>query len=163
MRSAEVAQTAARRDDCERSDSGADRWPSGEAGKLDQGEPAPLILLTHGDAGTLDSALFAPISKRFVRFWAFWQKQIGALTGVPADDWDLRESQDRWMQEWAARQRPGVRLITGHTHRPVFAARTAPAEPTKSDIRKLEASLDPPNRMGACELAQGEFLIAEMR
>lgn len=128
----------------------------------DLGPDPPMIMLTHGDAGTLDSAVFAPVSRVFVHFWAFCQERIGALTGVPADDWELREKQDRWLYQWAEQQQPGVLLITGHTHRPVFATRTAPPEHTqegltedaKAKIRDHEPANDDPKL---------EFIAAEMR
>ncbi len=127
------------------------------------GEPAPVILLTHGDAGTLDSAVFAPISRLFVHFWAFWQKKIGALTGVPADDWELRDNADRCVYDWANGQRPGVLLVTGHTHRPVFATHTRPHVPEGAEIAARERDLDHPDDLSAETLAAGEFIVAEMR
>jgi hypothetical protein len=128
--------------------------------RLDGGR-APEILLTHGDAGALDSTVLAPISKRFVHFWAYWQKRIGAFTGMPADDWDLREGQDIGLYEWAAAQEPRLLLIAGHTHRPVFATRHPPEPPDTDAIRVLEQEVD--KRRVAEARAAGEFRIAEMR
>ncbi len=133
---------------------------AGDCGDI--GAPRPLIMLTHGDAGALESSLLAPISKVFVHFWAFWQKRIGALTGMPADDWDLRDGLDVTMYEWACRQDPRVLLITGHTHRPVFPTSSSPPPPTPEDVARLEQAVD--HASGTPEEdAAGEFEIAELR
>lgn len=132
----------------------------GAVAQLGEGR-TPEILLTHGDAGALDSTVFAPISKRFVHFWAYWQKRIGAFTGIPADDWNLRDGQDMTLYQWAAGQDPRLLLIAGHTHRPVFPTRHPPEPPGTDAIRALEEEVDKERAPEA--RAAGEFRIAEMR
>ena len=101
----------------------------------------PLTLFfVHGHQGTTSSDRFGAISRLFVRhLWRPFQRLTGFSATTPASSHDLRESHDRAMFEWA-RANPGVVLLAGHTHRPVFGTATPPPAPTRP-ISDLEGAL----------------------
>jgi UDP-2,3-diacylglucosamine pyrophosphatase LpxH len=87
-------------------------------------EKSGEILLLHGHQGTLDSEVFAPISRLLVRgLWRTLQILIGVTGTTPAKDACLRGELDTRMYQWAAGQ-PKLLLLSGHTHRPVWSSRT---------------------------------------
>lgn len=78
------------------------------------------LFLVHGHQGTLDSDVFSPISRLFVRFiWRPIQRVIKVSFNTPAKDYQLRYAHESAMYAWSEGQRKIV-LIAGHTHRPVF-------------------------------------------
>lgn len=81
------------------------------------------ILCTHGHQGDLvsDGNWF---SKFFVsRIWAPLQAWLRINPNTPAYDAQLKTDHNRLMYQWSAAQ-PGLLLITGHTHQPVFESLT---------------------------------------
>lgn len=91
------------------------------------------LFLVHGHQGTLFSHRLRAISRFFLRvFYRPIQRLFGIGKQTPAEDVCLRAKHDRQMYEWAAGQ-PGLVLIAGHTHRPVWSSRT--------HLQKLEAEL----------------------
>jgi predicted phosphodiesterase len=91
---------------------------------ISRGERIGTILLVHGHQGTLFSDRLAGISKLVVRFfWRTVQRLTRRGSTTPATDACLRAEHDRTMYAWAMAQ-PGLVLIAGHTHRPVFSSRT---------------------------------------
>ena len=74
------------------------------------------------------------------RIVIFSDHHTGYSATTPARDYALRAKHDRAMYEWARNQAPGVVLIAGHTHRPVFA-RSVPDPPTTRPIAELKAAL----------------------
>jgi len=104
------------------------------------GRPGTLLFL-HGHQGTADSDRWGWASRLFVRYvWRPVQRRTGFSATTPALDFDLRAKHDRAMYEWARTQRPGLVLVAGHTHRPVFARGTPDPPPTRP-ISELEALL----------------------
>ena len=82
------------------------------------------LFLVHGHQGTLDSEVFAPLSRLLVRaVWRTLQILIGRTGTTPAKDNCLRGELDTRMYQWATRQ-PKLLLLAGHTHRPVWSSRT---------------------------------------
>jgi hypothetical protein len=104
------------------------------------GDPGTLVFI-HGHQGTADGDRWGWASRLFVRYvWRPLQRRTGFSATTPAIDFDLRARHDRAMYEWARTQTPGVVLVAGHTHRPVFARGTPDPPPTRS-IGELEALL----------------------
>lgn len=82
------------------------------------------LFLVHGHQGTLDSELFAPLSRVIVRaVWRTFQILFGHTGTTPSKDACLRGEHDTLMYEWASTQGK-LLLIAGHTHRPIWSSRT---------------------------------------
>jgi predicted phosphodiesterase len=90
------------------------------------------LLLVHGHQGTLFSQRWRAVSRVMLRVWRRLQTVLGLRIRTPATDPCLRGDHDRAMYDWAAAQ-PGLVLIAGHTHRPVWSSRT--------HLQKLEGEL----------------------
>ena len=106
------------------------------------GGPAATVFFVHGHQGTADSDRWGWFSRLFVRYvWRPLQRKTGYSATTPARSAELRGKHDRAMYEWARTQPPGLVLIAGHTHRPVFA-RSVPDPPPTRPIKELEAALE---------------------
>jgi hypothetical protein len=102
--------------------------------------PGTLVFL-HGHQGTAESDRFGWFSRLVVRWvWRPLQRRTGFSATSPATNYELRAKHDRAMYEWARTQNPGIVLVAGHTHRPVFARGTPDPPPTRS-VGELEALL----------------------
>ncbi len=89
-----------------------------------EGRRLGTLFLIHGHQGTLDSDKWGKLSRFVVRYgWRNVQRLLHIRSTTPSQDLRLRAKHDRAMFRWAAKK-DGVVLITGHTHRPVFEART---------------------------------------
>jgi predicted phosphodiesterase len=104
---------------------------------MDRGERLGTLLLLHGHQGTLFSDRLAGLAKIAVRFvWRTIQRIIRKGSTTPATDACLRAEHDRMMYAWASRH-PGLVLIAGHTHRPVFSSKTH-LQQVREERRALE-------------------------
>ena len=118
------------------------------------------ILFLHGHQGTADSDRFGWFSRLFVRWvWRPLQRRTGYSATTPASNYDLRAKHDRAMYEWARTRQPGLVLVAGHTHRPVFA-RGVPDPPPTRPIGELEAGLQ--NALAAGDTEAAARLHAEL-
>jgi len=82
------------------------------------------ILLVHGHQGTQNTGKNTKFSRWILRnVWRPIQVLTGFSCNTPATDWRLRQDRDKIIYHWAASQ-PGLVLIAGHTHAPVFASYT---------------------------------------
>lgn len=98
----------------------------------DGGKDLGSLFLTHGHQGTKDSDKWAWLSRFLVRYgWQPFQLLTGYAPNTPAGDWHSRDRHDQAMYQWAQSQAKTV-LITGHTHKPVFASRSHLARAEKS-------------------------------
>ena len=112
------------------------------------GAPEATLFLVHGHQGTADSDRFGWLSRAFVRWaWRPLQRKTGYSATTPARGHDLRARHDSAMFAWAEARQPGVVLIAGHTHRPVFGEST-PAPPPARPIETLERRLADAERAG---------------
>lgn len=103
----------------------------------DRGERLGTLLLLHGHQGTLFSDRLAGLAKIAVRFvWRTIQRIIRKGSTTPATDACLRAEHDRMMYAWAGGH-PGLVLIAGHTHRPVFSSKTH-LQQVRDERRALE-------------------------
>jgi UDP-2,3-diacylglucosamine pyrophosphatase LpxH len=106
-----------------------------------EGRQSGTLLFLHGHQGTADSDRWGWASRLFVRYvWRPLQRRTGFSATSPASNYDLRAKHDRAMYEWARTQEPGLVLVAGHTHRPVFGRGTPDPPPTRS-ISELEELL----------------------
>jgi len=78
-------------------------------------------LLVHGHQGTLDGDVFASAG-RFLALHVYrhLQRMLRFSTSTPATDFAIRYRHERTLEGWIA-ARSGLLLVTGHTHRALFA------------------------------------------
>ena len=82
------------------------------------------ILLIHGHQGTQNEGKSTKIAKWFLHnIWRPIQILTGFSCNTPATDWQLRRARDVMIYQWVVTQ-PGLVLISGHTHAPVFESYT---------------------------------------
>ena len=95
--------------------------PEGLDVRVKQGQSeVGRIFLVHGHQGTPESDKWSKYSRYVVRWvWRPLQRLLKVSLITPAKSFDLRAKHDRAMYDWAATM-PGLILIAGHTHRPVF-------------------------------------------
>jgi hypothetical protein len=111
------------------------------------------LFFVHGHQGTTESDRWGWFSRLFVRYvWRPLQRKTGFSATTPARSFELRAKHDRAMYEWARTQPPGLVLIAGHTHRPVFA-RCLPDPPPTRPAGELEAAVNQAVKDGDAEAA----------
>jgi UDP-2,3-diacylglucosamine pyrophosphatase LpxH len=104
------------------------------------GKTPGTLFFVHGHQGTADTDRWG-VSRTLVRhLWRPLQRRTGYSATTPARNYELRAKHDRAMYHWAQKQRPGLVMIAGHTHRPVFAGCTPDPPPTRP-IADLEIAL----------------------
>jgi UDP-2,3-diacylglucosamine pyrophosphatase LpxH len=124
---------------------------------LRSGEEAGEIVLAHGHQGTLDSGPFAWLSRLVLRYiWRPLQRRVGFGSVTPAADWELRREHDAAMFAWARQHPARPILITGHTHRPVFASSRPPVPRRRAEAAVAE-DLEEARRLGQASA------VAELR
>jgi hypothetical protein len=106
----------------------------------DGNERLGRILLIHGHQGTQFSGKNLAFPKWILHnLWRPIQVLAGFSCNTPATDWRLRLDRDKIIYHWASQQ-PGLVLISGHTHAPVFASYSHRARLIK-DISSTRAKL----------------------
>lgn len=86
----------------------------------DQGQPLGELFFVHGHQGSIDSDRYAGFSSLFVRYvWRPIQRILNVKTNTPSSNYELRQKHEQAMYAYAA-SRPGLVLIAGHTHHPVW-------------------------------------------
>ena len=79
------------------------------------------IFCTHGHQGDKMSDNNAFSTWVIAHIWAPVQRFLRLNINTPANDFTLRNKHNRLMYEWSS-SRKNIVLITGHTHKPVFAS-----------------------------------------
>lgn len=79
------------------------------------------IFLTHGHQGDKLSDNNAFSTWMVAHIWRPLQRYLELNVNTPAKDFTLRDKHNIMMHEWSSR-RENLLLITGHTHKPVFAS-----------------------------------------
>jgi UDP-2,3-diacylglucosamine pyrophosphatase LpxH len=103
-------------------------WESLLVPLMDEERELGQLLLLHGHQGTTASDRFSPLSRWLVRnFWRRIQKITKRSLNTPAHNWELRDQHNIALYSWAQKQSRLI-LIAGHTHRPVFASQSHPAQ-----------------------------------
>lgn len=111
-------------------------------------EDQPLkIFLTHGHQGDKMSDN-NPVSTWLVsHLWRPLQRYLEINVNTPANDYSLRDKHNMMMYEWSSRRNDKVLLITGHTHKPVFAAGLYSDHPNnRIPEEKIQASAEQTRR-----------------
>ncbi|GAB6089807.1 metallophosphoesterase [Spirochaeta dissipatitropha] len=104
------------------------------------------LFLVHGHQGSREGDRWGKIARGMVRLlYRPFQRISGFSHSTPADSWELREGHNKALNDWTS-EHPGVILIAGHTHRPVFASQTHPDQ-IKSEIEKLRQKNAEPHRI----------------
>jgi UDP-2,3-diacylglucosamine pyrophosphatase LpxH len=123
----------------------------------DQGEPLGELFLVHGHQGTLDSDRFGRLSALVVRYvWRPLQRLLNIKTSTPSNDFKLRQLHETAMYTYAA-GRPGLVLVAGHTHHPVWEGLSLVQAVQEQQRRGVQPPIDPAwleeQRRGAVTLA----------
>jgi predicted phosphodiesterase len=107
---------------------------------VDGAEELGTIFLLHGHQGTATSDRWSRLARIPVRYvWRNVQRATGFGWSTPATDWRLRARHNVALYSWAARQ-PGLVLIAGHTHRPVFKSKSH-ADEVREELEAAEREL----------------------
>jgi hypothetical protein len=124
------------------------------------GQTPATLFFAHGHQGSADSDRWGWLSRLFVRHvWRPLQRRTGYSATTPARDYGLRAKHDRAMYEWARSQPPGLVMVAGHTHRPVFA-RCVPDPPPTRPVATLERELEKATAAG--DTAAAAAISAEL-
>lgn len=103
------------------------------------GEEVGELFCAHGHQGTAGSDRFAWLSRLVLRYvWRPLQRRVDFGSVTPATDYELRREHDAAMFAWARAHPSRLVLITGHTHRPVFATSRPPAPRRRAESVILE-------------------------
>lgn len=106
--------------------------------ELPEGRQIGHLFLAHGHQGTYESDKASWFSRLVVRhLWRPFQRLTNISLNTPAKDWELRQKHNRAMFQWATAQPRPLVFIAGHTHKPVFLARTR-ADELLDQIGQLE-------------------------
>jgi predicted phosphodiesterase len=98
------------------------------------------ILLTHGHQGDKMSDNNAFSTWLVAHIWRPLQRYLEINVNTPAKDFTLRDRHNIMMYEWSSRHE-GLLLVTGHTHKPVFASGLYSSHPNNTiDVDKIEAA-----------------------
>ncbi|MEO7767781.1 MAG: metallophosphoesterase, partial [Ferruginibacter sp.] len=121
------------------------------------------IYLTHGHQGDKMSDNNALSTWLVAHIWAPLQRYLGINVNTPANDIYLRDKHNRLMYEWSSK-RKNIFLITGHTHKPVFASgKYAPAEKHTINTEDTNAALKPTYfNTGCCCYNDGDITGIEI-
>lgn len=123
------------------------------------------LFFVHGHQGTAESDRWGWLARLPVRhLWRRVQRWTGWSATTPARDHSLRARHDRAMFQWARERGPGVVLVAGHTHRPVFAG-SLPDPPPARPIPDLEEALAsaPDAEAAAAIRAELEYALTARR
>jgi hypothetical protein len=107
---------------------------------VEEGRELGTLLLVHGHQGTGTSDRWSRLARIPVRYvWRNVQRATGYGWSTPATDWLLRARHNIALYSWAVKQ-PGLVLIAGHTHRPVFKSK-AHADQVQEELEAAERRL----------------------
>jgi len=122
----------------------------------EQGEAVGEILLVHGHQGTNYNWL-----DRFVVKWIWtpMQRLTGIKLGTPSTDHGIRKTHELSLYKWAA-GRPGLLLVCGHTHHPVFMS-AAWEQTVRQELESLRSEGAPAETVAMKE-AELHWITAEM-
>ncbi len=100
------------------------------------------VFLTHGHQGDKLSDNNGLSTWLVSHVWRPFQRYLDINVNTPAKDFVLRDRHNIMMYEWSSHKR-GLLLITGHTHKPVFAAGLYSDHPNNTlNENKIENSAD---------------------
>ncbi len=127
-----------------------------------------LIFLTHGHQGDKLSDNNAFSTWLVSHIWRPLQRYLDINVNTPAKDFTLRDRHNIMMYEWSS-HKEGLLLITGHTHKPVFAAGLYSSHPNnliyenKNENKSAAKSLRPTYfNSGCCCYNDGDITGIEI-
>ena len=116
------------------------------------------FFLTHGHQGDIMSDLFAPLSKILVRsFWRWYQLISKQKLSSLSDHFNQIQWHDHVLYNWITSQ-PNLKLITGHTHRPIWLSQTKEEQNTSQLTEKQPVYFN----TGCCSYADGDITGIEL-
>jgi len=126
------------------------------------------IFLTHGHQGDKLSDNNALSTWMVAHIWRPMQRYLRINVNTPAKDFILRDKHNVMMHEWSSR-RKNLLLITGHTHKPVFASGLYSDHPnntvneTKIAVAEKQSKLKPTYfNSGCCCYNDGDITGIEI-
>lgn len=134
-----------------------------EAQAINEKQKTINIFLTHGHQGDTMSDNNAFSSWMVAHIWLPIQRFLKININTPANDFQLRNKHNKMMYEWSSR-RKDLLLVTGHTHRPVFASgKYAADEAHKIGAEKYNAGIKPTYfNTGCCCFDDGDITGIEI-
>lgn len=108
----------------------------------EDGQPLGELFLAHGHQGTFESDRASGFSRLVVRYlWRPFQRLFNFSLNTPARDWVLRAKHNLAMHRWVVdTARTDLIFVAGHTHKPVFLAKSK-ADLLTAEIRDIEEAL----------------------
>lgn len=121
------------------------------------------IFLTHGHQGDAMSDNNSFSTWLVAHIWMPMQRFLNININSPAKDYDLRDKHNQMMYEWSSRQKD-LLLITGHTHKPVFASGKYSTKPKyRIRVQTPEDALEPTYfNTGCCCFNDGDITGIEI-
>ncbi len=105
------------------------------------------IFLTHGHQGDKMSDNNAFSTWMVAHIWRPLQRYLQINVNTPAKDFTLRDKHNIMMHEWSS-SRENLLLITGHTHKPVFASGLYSDHPNNTvNDNKIAAAAEKHNKL----------------
>jgi predicted phosphodiesterase len=119
------------------------------------------IFCTHGHQGDKLSDNNAFSTWIVAHIWAPIQRYLRINTNTPSKDDTLRNKHNKLMYEWSS-QRQNTLLVTGHTHKPVFASGRYSGHPN-NNINTNDDKIKPTYfNTGCCCFADGDITGIEI-
>jgi hypothetical protein len=120
------------------------------------------IFCTHGHQGDKMSDNNAVSTWLVAHIWAPVQRYLRINVNTPSKDDTLRNKHNKLMYEWSS-NRKNVILITGHTHKPVFASGKYSIHPYNKIAQQANNSLKPSYfNTGCCCFNDGDITGIEI-
>jgi predicted phosphodiesterase len=120
------------------------------------------IFCTHGHQGDKMSDNNALSTWLVAHIWAPVQRYLRINVNTPSKDDTLRNKHNKLMYEWSS-NRKNVVLITGHTHKPVFASGKYSAHPSNKIEQQANDKLKPSYfNTGCCCFSDGDITGIEI-
>ena len=131
--------------------------------RIKVGERTLEVFLTHGHQGDMMSDNNAVSTWIVAHIWMPIQRYLRLNINAPSKNYSLRNKHNLMMHEWSS-SRPHLVLITGHTHRPVFASGRYYDHPN-NDMREgnqLDKECPAYFNTGCCCFADGDITGIEI-
>ena len=120
------------------------------------------IFCTHGHQGDKMSDNNALSTWIVAHLWTPIQRYLQINVNTPSKDDSLRNKHNKLMYEWSSR-RKNILLITGHTHKPVFASGKYSSHPANNIERDTTEKLKPSYfNSGCCCFNDGDITGIEI-
>ena len=120
------------------------------------------LFFTHGHQGDKMSDNNAFSTWIVAHLWTPIQRYLRINVNTPSKDYDLRNKHNKLMYEWSS-NRKNMLLITGHTHKPVFASGKYSNHPSNTIEHDANEKLRPTYfNTGCCCFNDGDITGIEI-